>query len=121
MDMKMLARLGALVFVAVAILATAVEFGRKEVEPSPLPSASSGEPDPLRAELVRCQMLGEAGIRDTACLRAWAENRRRFMAPRLPSQSARPMERSLETSRSTAAEDPIRNDTQSATATPEGD
>ncbi len=114
MDMKMLARLSALVFVAVAILATAVEFGRKEVEPSPLPSASIGEPDPLRAELVRCQMLGEAGIRDTACLRAWAENRRRFMAP-----GARPMERSLETSRSTAAEDPIQKDTQSATATPE--
>ena len=116
MDMKMLARLGALVFVAVAILATAVEFGRKEVEPSPLPSASSGEPDPLRAELVRCQMLGEAGIRDTACLRAWAENRRRFMAP-----GARPMERLSETPPSTAAEDPIQKDTQSATATPESE
>ena len=116
MDMKMLARLGALVFVAVAILATAVEFGRKEVEPSPLPSASSGEPDPLRAELVRCQMLGEAGIRDTACLRAWAENRRRFMAP-----GAGSMERLSETPPSTAAEDPIQKDTQSATATPEGD
>ena len=116
MDMKMLARLGALVFVAVAILATAVEFGRKEVEPSPLPSASIGEPDPLRVELVRCQMLGEAGIRDTACLRAWAENRRRFMAP-----GARSMERLSETPPSTAAEDPIQKDTQSATATPEGD
>ena len=116
MDMKMLARLGALVFVAVAILATAVEFGRKEVEPSPLPSASSGEPDPLRAELVRCQMLGEAGIRDTACLRAWAENRRRFMAP-----GARSMERLSETPPSTAAEDPIQKNTQSATGTPEGD
>jgi conjugative transfer region protein TrbK len=116
MDMKMLARLGALVFVAVAILATAVEFGRKEVEPSPLPSASSGEPDPLRAELVRCQMLGEAGIRDTACLRAWAENRRRFMAP-----GARSMERLSETPPSTAAEDPIQRDTQSATATPESE
>ena len=116
MDMKMLARLGALVFVAVAILATAVEFGRKEVEPSPLPSASSGEPDPLRAELVRCQMLGEAGIRDTACLRAWAENRRRFMAP-----GARSMERLSETPPSTAAEDPIQKDTQSATATPESE
>ena len=114
MEMKMLARLGALVFVAVAILATAVEFGRKEVEPSPLPSASSGEPDPLRAELVRCQMLGEAGIRDTACLRAWAENRRRFMAP-----GSRSMERLSETPPSTAAEDPIQKDTQSATATPE--
>ena len=110
----MLARLGALVFVAVAILATAVEFGRKEVEPSPLPSASSGEPDPLRAELVRCQMLGEAGIRDTACLRAWAESRRRFMAP-----GARPMRRLSETPPSTAAEDPVQKDTQSATATPE--
>jgi conjugative transfer region protein TrbK len=116
MDMKMLARLGALVFVVVAILATAVEFGRKEVEPSPLPSASSGEPDPLRAELVRCQMLGEAGIRDTACLRAWAENRRRFMA-----SGARPMDRLSETPPSTAAEHPIQKGTQSATATPESE
>ena len=44
--------------------------------------------DPLRTELIRCQRLGDAGPRDAACLRAWAENRERFLAP-----GARPKER----------------------------
>ncbi len=96
MDGKSLARIGAIVFVAVAITATAVEMSRKEetaeswatTRPVPTPN------DPLRAELFRCQALGEAGPRDPACLRAWAENRRRFLAPesraagRLPDATA---------------------------------
>lgn len=90
MDGKLLARLGAVVFVAVAITATAIEMNRKEETPEPW---ASGRPtqvqaDPLRDELIRCQGLGEAGPRDTACLRAWAENRNRFLAP-----GARPAER----------------------------
>ncbi|EHK54311.1 putative entry exclusion protein TrbK-alt [Allomesorhizobium alhagi] len=90
MDGKVLARIGAIVFVAVAITATAIEMSRKE-EPaegltSSRPAATST--DPLRDELIRCQSLGEAGPRDSACLRAWAENRDRFLAP-----GARPAER----------------------------
>jgi len=81
MDMKMLARLGAVAFGAVVILATAFELGRKENQPSPHPTAPDVAVDSLRDELVRCQILGEAGIRDVTCLRAWAENRRRFIAP----------------------------------------
>ncbi len=81
MDMKMLARPGAVAFGAVAILATVIEFSREEDEPSPQSTAPNVAGDLLRGELVRCQMLGEAGIRDTACLRAWAESRRRFIAP----------------------------------------
>lgn len=81
MDMKMLARLGAVAFGAVAILATVIEFGREEDEPSPQSTAPNVAADSLRGELVRCQLLGETGIRDTACLRAWAESRRRFIAP----------------------------------------
>ena len=37
--------------------------------------------DPLSIELTRCLALGEAGARDQACLRAWANNRRRFLTP----------------------------------------
>ena len=88
MDGKMLARVGAIVFVAVAITATAIEMTRKEPpaeNTASRPVAVSS--DPLRAELIRCQELGETGPRDPACLRAWAENRRRFLAP-----GARPME-----------------------------
>jgi len=90
MDGKMLARLGAVVFVAIAVTATAIELTRKEDEPAGWSAArvENSQPDPLRIELIRCQRLGEAGPRDAACLRAWAENRERFLAP-----GARPMER----------------------------
>lgn len=51
--------------------------------------------DPLQAEFARCQGLGEAGAHDPACLAAWAENRRRFLAPdrrpAAPSPSVVPM------------------------------
>ncbi|MFA5965238.1 MAG: putative entry exclusion protein TrbK-alt [Sphingomonas sp.] len=44
--------------------------------------------DPLFGELRRCQLLGQAAAADTGCLRAWAENRRRFMAPGARPQAA---------------------------------
>ena len=90
MDGKMLARLGAVVFVAVAITATAIEMNRKEEVREAWPSdrTTQAQGDPLRDEMIRCQVLGEAGPRDPACLRAWAENRKRFLAP-----GARPAER----------------------------
>ena len=90
MDGKMLARLGAVVFVAVAITATAIEMNRKEEVREAWPSdrTTQAQGDPLRDEMIRCQVLGEAGPRDPACLRAWAENRNRFLAP-----GARPAER----------------------------
>ncbi|MDW9658518.1 putative entry exclusion protein TrbK-alt [Sinorhizobium meliloti] len=83
MDGKLLARLGAVVFVAVAVTATAIEITRigDEPEAPALSARSSNRVDPLRAELRRCATIGEAGARDAACLRAWAENRRRFLAP----------------------------------------
>lgn len=90
MDGKMLARLGAMVFVAVAVTATAIEMTRKEEAPETSPSGRAAEApaDPLRDALIRCQALGEEGPRDPECRRAWAENRQRFLAP-----GARPAER----------------------------
>jgi conjugative transfer region protein TrbK len=90
MDGKMLARLGAVVFVAVAVTATAIEMTRKEEAPETWPSGRAAEApaDPLRDALIRCQALGEEGPRDSDCRRAWAENRHRFLAP-----GARPAER----------------------------
>ena len=84
MDPKTLAHVGAIAFVAVAITATVIELSRKEERPEaapPRPPAQAGATDPLREELFRCQSLGEAGPRDPACLRAWAESRRRFLTP----------------------------------------
>ena len=96
MDPKTLARVGAIAFVAVAITATVIELSRKEERPEaapPRPPAQAGATDPLRDELFRCQSLGEAGPRDPACLRAWAESRRRFLTPsttHLPAGSGSP-------------------------------
>jgi conjugative transfer region protein TrbK len=84
MDTKLLARIGAIIFVAIAITMTAIELSRdpdtgrdaaRAERPAPAPA------DPLLAEMQRCQMLGQAGASDPNCLRAWAENRRRFLSP----------------------------------------
>jgi conjugative transfer region protein TrbK len=80
MDSKMLVRLGAVIFVAIAITATVIELTRQEdtarvrTAPQLQPSA-----DPLKAMLRRCQGLGEAATRDADCLSAWAESRDRFL------------------------------------------
>ena len=87
MDGKTLARLGALVFVAVAVTATAIEMTRKgDRQNSPVTQAHSlPEQDSLGAELARCSGMGEAGARDPSCLKTWAENRRRFLGEPAPT------------------------------------
>ena len=63
---------------AVALAVTEERTGR----PGPAPAPVRALPvDPLAAEFARCQALGEAGAHDAGCLAAWAENRRRFLAP----------------------------------------
>lgn len=93
MDGKTLARIGAVAFIAVALTATAIEMTRKDdapprAAPQVLPPPA---PDPLREGQRRCQGLGEAALRDSACLRLWAEQRDRFLgrAPATPSPSSR--------------------------------
>ena len=85
MDGKMLARLGAVVFIAIAVTATAIDMARKD-EPSAPRSAPALQPpaDPLREGQRRCQQLGEAAASDPECLRVWAETRDRFLG-RTPS------------------------------------
>ncbi|OCJ70559.1 conjugal transfer protein TrbK [Agrobacterium tumefaciens] len=89
MDGKLLARIGAIGFVTFAITATAIELSRKDEPPLYRSVAAAAETgvDPLKAELRRCQQLGEAGTRDPACLHAWADNRDRFLKP---SQALQP-------------------------------
>jgi len=82
MDTGMLARLGAVVFVAFAISAAAIEMTRKGKELTSSAAERSDEAisDPLREELRRCGGLGEAAGRDPGCLDAWAQNRARFLS-----------------------------------------
>lgn len=41
-------------------------------------AVASTPADPLRAELIRCNGLGQGALDDPGCRSAWAENRRRF-------------------------------------------
>ena len=77
----MAARAAAMAFVLVAIAATAIQFRHGDRKPAEGSTASPAavDADPLRAELARCQILGEAGAHDAGCLHAWADNRRRFL------------------------------------------
>ncbi|CAI9398392.1 hypothetical protein ANOBCDAF_00016 [Pleomorphomonas sp. T1.2MG-36] len=83
MDGKTLARIGAVAFVAVAITATVIELTRTD-EVTQIQTVSRphvGDPGPLRTTLRHCRDIGEAASRDASCLKAWAENRDRFLGP----------------------------------------
>lgn len=89
MNTKLFARIGAGVFVAIALTMTA--FQLREERPTPPPetiSVAEPEGDPLPAQIRACAAVGEQAVDLPDCRAAWAENRRRFLAP-----GARPMER----------------------------
>jgi conjugative transfer region protein TrbK len=92
MEGKTLARIGAVVFVAVALTMMAIELTRTEQPANDVAArqVENTNVDPLRAELLRCQQLGEAAPRDTACLRAWAVSRERFLKPAVKSATRQP-------------------------------
>ena len=82
MDSKLLARIAAIIFIAVSLTMTAIELTRTPKPGRGELGSAAVDPvavDPLRAELSRCQRLGQAGASDSACLVAWDENRRRFL------------------------------------------
>lgn len=87
MDGALLARLGAVIFVAIAGTAAVVEMSREEKtpEPSPLRTVEATR-DPLRDEQRRCQQLGEAAAQDTACLKVWSQTRDRFLGRPAPNE-----------------------------------
>jgi conjugative transfer region protein TrbK len=86
MDGKTLARIGAVAFVAVAITATVIELTRKDevTEIRTVSRPHGGDPEPLRATLRHCRDMGEAASRDASCLKAWSENRDRFLGVSSP-------------------------------------
>ncbi len=88
MEGKVLARIAAIVFVAVAITAAIIETNREGAAPPapPIPSHVR-QADPLREGQRRCQEMGEAAANDAECLGVWAESRDRFLG-RSPAQTA---------------------------------
>ncbi|MBO9421645.1 hypothetical protein FIV06_07150 [Labrenzia sp. THAF191b] len=80
MDGRMLARLAAIVFVAIAITASLIEMSRKD-DPAPKLTAPATQPsdDTVRADLRRCQQMGRAAVDDQDCLATWQQSRDRFL------------------------------------------
>ena len=70
--------LAGVLLVALAAFAIALdeEAGAQRVENASAPSIVEG---PLEAELRWCRHLGDEALQDKACLKAWEENRARFM------------------------------------------
>ena len=87
MEGKVLARIAAIVFVAVAITAAIIEMYREDVAgPAPSVPLQTRQVDLLREGQRLCQEMGEAAANDAECLAIWAETRDRFLG-RSPAQS----------------------------------
>ena len=81
-------RLGAIGLATLAITVAARQARHRAPPPIPPPAAPvPARTDLARAELERCQVLGERGASDETCLRAWAQQRQRFLG--LTQQEAR--------------------------------
>ncbi|WP_024578135.1 MULTISPECIES: putative entry exclusion protein TrbK-alt [unclassified Afipia] len=77
--LSVLLRVGALAFVAAALVVAVMQLRRSEID-APPPMAIAA--DPLAADLIRCRAITpEQFAIDDTCRRVWAENRRRFFAP----------------------------------------
>jgi conjugative transfer region protein TrbK len=91
-DIKLLARIGAVAFIAVVLIVTAIQMREPRKAPEPVESTTivAAPADPLADEMVHCQSIGQAGASDPGCLAAWAENRRRFLSPGARPQARLP-------------------------------
>ena len=80
MDTKLFARIGAIVFVAIAITVTVLQL-REERKPEHIEVVNVDEPDgdPLPEMLRLCSELGQVAETTNECRQAWAEKRRRFL------------------------------------------
>jgi len=88
MDLKIVARMTAVLAIGVGLTATLVAFGQRQ-GPEETPVFRSLDPggDLARKALLRCRDLGTEALKDKDCLKAWMESRRRFFKP---SESGRP-------------------------------
>ena len=80
MDPKIIARAAALILLAGAVLACALELARQSRTPEPSTTTLENNMD-LADELSRCKALGREAEHDAACKAVWAQNRARFLAP----------------------------------------
>ncbi|MGI9375017.1 MAG: putative entry exclusion protein TrbK-alt [Tsuneonella suprasediminis] len=91
MDIKLFARIAAIALAAVAITLGLLRMREPPPPPPPDPVTIAEDVppvDPLRGELRRCQAIGVDAASDRDCMRAWAQNRRRFLGS--DAQSSEP-------------------------------
>lgn len=80
MDSKLLARIGAGAFVAVALTLSLLQLREERAEPLPERiTVLEPDGDPLPAILRACSDMGELALSSPDCREAWAEKRRRFL------------------------------------------
>jgi conjugative transfer region protein TrbK len=80
MEPKVLARAGAVIFVALMIAAAWFELSRTAAHrQQPDSTSQPASETSLREDLLRCAELGEAALRDDDCQKTWAESRNRFL------------------------------------------
>jgi len=80
MDTKLIARIGAGAFVAVALTMTVLDLREESRVPSPeITTVFEPDGDPLPAQLKACAAMGELALTTPDCRAAWAEKRRRFL------------------------------------------
>ncbi|SFX98214.1 conjugative transfer region protein TrbK [Paracoccus pantotrophus] len=77
---KAMARLIAILFLAIIMIVTLIRMDRSgDLPPLPGRRVQPQAEDPLRESQRRCQRMGEAAAEDADCLRVWAETRDRFL------------------------------------------
>lgn len=80
MDGKLLARVGAAVFVGLAFVMTLVQLREEPAAgPEAPPAMQLPDDDPLPQQLRACADMGERALAAPECRAAWAEKRRRFL------------------------------------------
>lgn len=85
MDGKVLARIGAAVFVGIAAAMTLVQLREEPPTPAEPPwEVWVPDGDPLAAQLAVCSSMGERALTAPDCRAAWAEKRRRFFGAEHP-------------------------------------
>ena len=84
MNPMIIARTVAVIVLAGAVLACALEWAQRNRTPAPSTATAHDNTDPLADELSRCKALGAEAANDAACKIAWSQNRARFLARSAP-------------------------------------
>lgn len=90
MDLKIAARMIAVLALGAAMTAAVVALRGDGPEEAPAQNLRDPGGEPARSELARCRDIGQAALDDAACRKAWAENRRRFFDTARPGEPAQP-------------------------------